>query len=284
MNKRYRLVALMPDNELDEYWKPCIEGIFELRDMLEEKGVFVEVLKYSPSNPSHFREVCQQSMDLDPDGVLLGALFLNESKEYLTMLAKKMVPFILINTVVEHAQYHAFVGQNLTQSGRTVAQLFDMFLPAKKTILIVHFEEEYENAYHMQQKEAGFRSYYKEENEDTVINTLNIKVDDHSTVSEQFDSEIQGNVDGIFVTTSKAHHIAKTNIGVPIIGYDLLNENINCLKNGKIKFLIYQNPKLQAFQGLSFLADLLLKGAQPPHQKFLPIEIISSENVDSYQT
>ena len=91
-------------------------------------------------------------------------------------------------------------------------------------------------------------------------------------------------MNGIFVTTSKAHLVAGIRIdpGIPIIGYDLLLRNVHHLERGKIKFLIFQNPKLQAYQGLSLLADHVTKSIPHPKEKFLPIEIVSSENIESY--
>jgi len=280
MNKHYRIVALMPDDQQDEYWRPCFDGIGDLMDALEEKGVMVDFLRYSPDSPSQFMEICNKSLVQQPDGVLLGALFLKESEEYLAKLGQENIPFTLFNTAVEKSNYKSFVGQNLVQSGRTAAHLFDAFLPGKKKILIVHIKEEFENAIHMQQKEEGFKSYFSNDRENTSIVTLNLKSD--STLAKELRNGIQNGADGIFVTTSKAHLIAEENLNIPIIGYDLLNENIQNLKDGKIKFLIYQNPKLQAFLGLSYLSELLIKNIKPPKEKYLPIEIINSENVNSY--
>ena len=46
LNKRYRFVVLMPDDELDEYWKPCYTGINELKSSFEEKGITIHISKY----------------------------------------------------------------------------------------------------------------------------------------------------------------------------------------------------------------------------------------------
>lgn len=282
LNKQYQLVVLLPDYQLDEYWRPCFDGIEQLKGPLEEKGVFAKVLKYNPSSSSHFEKICQKSIELNPDGIMLGALFLNESQSFLNTLKNKGIPFNLINTPVEGADFESFVGQDLVQSGRTAAHLFDVFLPERKTILIVHIAEDFENAFHMQQKEKGFRTYYSQKS-CVNISTINIKAEEGASINQQLLDKRTGEIHGIFVTTSKAHLIAEVGANIPIIGYDLLKENISYLNNGGIKFLIYQNPKLQAYQGLSMLSDYLLKGEHSPNKKYLPIEIISSENVSSYQ-
>lgn len=284
LNKRYNFVVLMPDDELDEYWRPCFNSINELKDSFEEKGIVVHILKYSPSNPNDFIKKANRSIELNPDGVLLGALFLNESRKYLGILEEKKIAFNLINTVVEGTSHNTFVGHNLIESGRTAAHLFDSILHDAKTILIVHLEEEFENAFHMQQKEKGFRAYFADKTEDIQIQTINLKITESGTDLDHLLEKLKIGVNGIFVTTSKSYLVARAAINpdIPIIGYDLLARNVQHLKDGRIKFLIFQNPKLQAYEGLSLLSDHLLKSMPQPKEKFLPIEIVSLENVDSY--
>jgi len=285
LNKRYRFVVLIPDDELDEYWKPCFAGINELKSVFDEKGISVNVLKYSPIDHDDFISKSKCSLELHPDGVLLGALFLKESKRYLQLLEEKPIPFSLFNTAVEGANYHTFVGQNLIQSGRTAAHLFDNILSEKGSLLIVHLEEEFENAFHMQQKEKGFRAYFKEKGNTRRIETINLKANESGTDLGELKEKLKNGVSGIFVTTSKAHLITEIGIdpGITIIGYDLLLKNVQDLKSNRIKFLIYQNPKLQAYKGLSLLSEYVMKSVEHPKEMYLPIEIVSSENIDSYR-
>jgi len=281
MNRKFRLVVLLPDDELDEYWRPCFEGINELINTLLEKGIYVDVLKYEPTDPSNFTDVGKRSLSLQADGVLMGALFQKEGKEYLDQLEEKSIPFVLFNTIVENTNYHSFVGQDLLQSGRTAAHLFDNILSSKKLLLVVHLAEEFENAYHMQQKEQGFRDYFRS-NDTVEIKTINLHAKHGLSLNHQIDEAFQDLVDGIFVTTSKAHLLVNSELNVPIIGYDLIKENVEGLNNGEINFLIYQNPKMQALQGLNLLVDTLTKSTENPKLKYLPIEIITKENINSY--
>lgn len=282
MNQRHNLVVLMPDDQLDEYWKPCFVGIDDLKVDLARKGITLEVLKYSPIEPGHFEEMCQIASSMNPGGVMIGTLFLNETKKFLLDLEAKGIPYSLINNDIDNMHYTTFVGQNLIQSGRTAAHLFDMITPNLKRLFVMHLEEEYENAHHMQQKELGFRQYFENKPGSVSIQTFNIKTDKYRTLSHSILQDKDSEIDGVFVTTSKAYLLVESGLSCPIIGYDLLSKNVQFLKQQKIKFLIYQNPKLQAFQGLSLLADHMLKIRPIPRIKLLPIEIVSSENIYSY--
>lgn len=280
MNRRYRVIALMPDDQLDEYWHPGVEALRALKPNMQERGLFLEIIKYNPSSPQDFVVQSNNMLNMAPDAVMLGALFYKECRTLLAALKLRGVPFNLINAQVEDTGYQTFVGQDLKQSGQTAAHLLNILTSSKDKILLAHLEEPSENAYHMQLKEQGFKSFFNDQ--DHVI-IKNVKRTDPGYVRSQL-LPMLDKVSGIFVTTSKAWALieALPELKMPVIGYDLLQKNVKYLREGKISFLIYQNPARQAHLGLQLLADFIQKKDQTPNQKLLPIEIVSPQNVDSY--
>ena len=67
-----------------------------------------------------------------------------------------------------------------------------------------------------------------------------------------------------------------------VVGYDLLEQNIHLLKEGRIDFLIHQKPKRQAYLGIGYIAEHFLFGKPISDQNLLPIDIVTSENVVYY--
>jgi len=53
-------------------------------------------------------------------------------------------------------------------------------------------------------------------------------------------------------------------------------------KTGEIDFLIHQSPKIQAALALKGLIEKLIFEKDIPKKRLLPIDIVNSENVDSY--
>ena len=96
------------------------------------------------------------------------------------------------------------------------------------------------------------------------------------------------NVKGFFITTSRAVSTISSILDqsarkdIRLIGYDLLEDNLNYLKKGVIRFLINQNPKRQSFLGISHLANHLLFKKVPPKMELFPLEIITQQNIESY--
>ena len=76
--------------------------------------------------------------------------------------------------------------------------------------------------------------------------------------------------------------LLKPDADVTIIGYDLIEENVELLKKQKIDVLIYQNPVQQGYRGINKLMEFLLNQREPNHEVLLPIDIVTSENVDYY--
>jgi LacI family transcriptional regulator len=92
---------------------------------------------------------------------------------------------------------------------------------------------------------------------------------------------------GIFVTTSKAHQVAEITSKnkdkkIALVGYDLLESNINFLNTNDIDFLIHQNPKRQAYLGIISFIEYFIFDKEIPAEKLLPIDIINTENAKDY--
>ena len=191
------------------------------------------------------------------------------------------------NNQIDLKQVVSFVGQDLYQSGRVAARLMHMLIQENSTVVICHLDEQINNASHMQKKEKGFRKYFEELGTSTYnLLTFNTDKENLKKSLNEF-LKTQHNISGIFVTTSKAFNVVEalqennyTNIKV--IGYDLLSENIKFLKSNDISFLIHQSPKAQTYFGLTYLVEHFLFNKDIPDQKLLPIDIINSENLNTY--
>ncbi|MEP5338741.1 MAG: LacI family DNA-binding transcriptional regulator [Algibacter sp.] len=286
-NKVYQICVILPNPEEDIFWAPCVEGVNQAIEEFKAFGISIEPYFYSPVSTKSFMKINEDILKIAPDAVILTPLFYKESVE----VAKKYVSNDIIvstfNNEIESNQTGSFVGQDLFQSGRVAANLMQMVTQPKSKIIIIHIGEVINNALHMQEKERGFRNYFKELTDtDYDVSTLNVLQSElDKSLSDFF--KLHQNVSGIFVTTSKAYKIIEVlgeinNDKIKIIGYDLLPKNTDFMKNKNINFLIHQNPKTQTYLSLNYLAEYFLFGKDIPKQKLLPIDIVNSENLTSY--
>lgn len=290
-NKIYRLCVLLPDAAKDSYWEPCIEGIQEFENEFQNFGIRVEKYFFDSEDTASFSKTGIEVIETLPDALLMVPLFQKEAISIVEICNEKGIKTSIFNNYIETNFINNFIGQDLFQSGRVAAKLLDMLLN-KGHIGIVHIDEDYHNATHLQEKEKGFRRYFEGGIENKYkITTVNLNYKD-TKHSENFEDSIHQFLDnntdlnGLFVTISKAYTLVealeKRLKNIAIVGYDLVEKNIEYLKNGDINFLIHQKPKQQVYIGLTHLAEYFLFDKEIPKQLLLPIDIVNSENIDGY--
>ncbi len=201
------------------------------------------------------------------------------------------IPFVLFNTdITEHSRL-SYIGQDSYQSGFLAAKLVEYGQPDPCTLLIAHIDEEIGNAAHLIKKEQGFRDFFVQNilSEKYHILRAELNRSDFASFTAQLDNIIQNTPDlkSIFVTTSKAYEIAayleqRGIRSIKIIGYDLLPKNIQFLNRGFISFLINQNPKGQGYWGIHYLAKHLVFKKPVPPLKYLPLDVVTKENLSYY--
>jgi LacI family transcriptional regulator len=87
---------------------------------------------------------------------------------------------------------------------------------------------------------------------------------------------------------SKAHlvgdYLLKNNLrNVQIMGYDMVEKNANCLRQGSISFLIAQHGYMQGYYSIDALARAIILKKNVNPVNYMPIEVLFKENVDFYR-
>lgn len=287
-NKEFKIAVLMPSPAHDVFWKSPSSGIEEAQANTELFDVSYEQFFFNRKDKDDFKKMTEKVTLSKPHGIIFAPFFFQESLEFLKVCKKLKIPCITFNTHIESDYMLSFIGQNLHQSGQVAAGLIQQITHKKGTILIVHFNENISNAMHMQEKEAGFSEHIKTNGHEWKIQSINITEENEEGVYKQFDDifENYDHIVGAFVTTSKTYKLAQylkhNDIDCKLVGYDLIEENINYLQSGVIDFLIRQNPKQQALSAATLMADHLILKKEIPKEILLPLDIISKENYNSY--
>ncbi len=287
-NRLYRVAALVPDAGPDPYWQQPWDGIRKAETQLKRYGIRVEPYVFNQHEVESFRKQAAMLSGNPPDGVLVAPLFYRESLPVFQEWQKMGLPYVLFNTQITESQPLSFIGQDSYQSGFLAGKLLHYGQPAPATFLVAHIAEDFTNSAHLIRKEQGFLSYF-EQNKLTDRYTVVHADFSADAVKEQMQSLLWQHpvIRGIFVTTSKAYvlapHLPVIGGGrIRMVGYDLLTQNRALLQDGTIDFLINQNPKGQGYWGVVRLADHLMykKEVAPIH--YLPLDIITKENLQYY--
>lgn len=229
-------------------------------------------------------------LDLKPDGVLLAPIFKSESITFCSRLFKEKIPFVFIDGFIENTDFLAYIGEDIFQSGRVAGQLIDMVTPENSDILVVNIARNIQNVHHLNNRAQGFLNYF-EKTGNNKGKKIKINIPDPSieSVRSAIDKVFNENpkIGSIFISGSKSYLIAlyleeKGLKSINLIGYDLLELNVKYLKSGVTRFLIGQRPEEQTYKGIKKLFEFLSLNKVPDKMEYLPVDVVTSENVDFF--
>ena len=281
LNKKFKIAVCIPKNNQLEYWKLPIIGIQKGAEEYKNSGISIDYFYYDYNSLS-FMKTCGKLLKAEFDGLIIAPIFHNESLFFLNEFKKKNIPIILIDSNIENIPNRTYIGQDAYQAGVLSGKLISIGLTNKKVnLLIVKINKEIDDTSIYLQRIKGFYSYFenKIEYKNYKFNEVNIEQFSKGKITKQM---FEG-IDAIFVPNSRAYIIAefvmKNNIkGVNIVGYDLLEKNIEYLNNGVINFLINQNPEHQGYLGVCNLYKKLVLKEEINIENYMPLEIIVKEN------
>jgi LacI family transcriptional regulator len=289
--KRFHLVSLLPaPSENNSFWKKHPLGMIRAIEELDPFPVTFSHITFDMQSEDDFQKKAGIVLDLKPDGVLLAPIFKSESISFCSRLQNEKVPFVFIDGYIENTDFLAYVGENIFQSGKVAGQLIDMITPEISDILVVTIARNIQNVHHLTIRTEGFLSYFKKSGKNKskkiIVNIPEPSSDDVESVIDKAFLENPG-IGSIFITGSRSYLIAlylenKGLKSINLIGYDLLDSNVKFLKSGTTRFLIGQRPEEQTYKGIKKLFEYLSMHKIPDKIEYLPVDIVTSENVDFF--
>ena len=289
--KRFHLVSLLPDpKEGNSFWERHSLGITRAIDELDPFPVSLSQITFNLLSEDDFQNKTNRVLDLKPDGVILAPFFESESITFCSRLFNENIPYVFIDGFIENTDFLAYIGEDIFQSGRVAGQLIDLVTPKNKDILIVNIAKNIQNVHHLNYRRRGFLNYFEKSgsNRGKKIN-LNIPDPSYESVRSAIDKMLGKNPDigSIFTSGSKSYLIAcylkeKGLKSIDLIGYDMLDMNVKYLKSGFVRFLLGQRPEEQTYKAVKKLFEFLSLNKVPERIEYLPVDIVTSENIDFF--
>ncbi len=292
-NKTWRIATLLPDPKHDLFWVQPQQGIEHAIEATKDYGMHVDIFHYPDRDATAFLETAKKVLKNKFDALLLAPLYYNESHQILDLCCKKKIPYGLINTFIKREDDCClfYLGQDSYHSGLLAAKLLDFGSSDGESVMVLHLEKGVFNSRHLMEKERGFQNFYIEHptRNIQVIKTTFETPEDTPAFKRFMELHLESypKLKGIFVTTSKLHYLVKALEGlskrrIKLVGFDLIDANIQLLNAEKIDFLINQNPFKQGYQGIINIFNFLVrKHVFDPIQN-LPLDVVMKENASYY--
>lgn len=265
-------------------------GVRQAFQEIQQYGVNIDIHLFKQSDPETFSREAELVLESNPEGVVLAPFFSRESKEFISELKKREIPYVFIDSNIKDSSKLSYIGQDSFQSGTLAAKLLDYSILENASILILHFAKELDNMNHLVQREKGFYEYFRKTSGKKKLITLEIADPNEPECQNRITEQLQTNTEikGIFVTNSQVYYLGRileqiNKKGIRVIGHDLIRENIEFLNKGIVDFLICQRPEEQGYRAILTLFDHLVLRKEVNSENYTSIDIITKENLDYYK-
>lgn len=291
LGNQFTICVLVPSAPSPgHYWTMPLQGLEMAATQFKDYGIITEFFFYDLFDEKSFTQQTKKISALNPDAVVLAPLFLKESKSFSEKLKENGIPCIFIDADIPGGQSLSYIGPDVKQSAFIAGRLLNSVLPEKAEILIVNMVKGFENASALKRMEEGFNNYFLENRleKNKTIHTLTIQSTQKEEVFRELTKFYIKNpaIKGVFVTNSKAFLVSefhrKHDLDVRLIGYDLVEANIEHLQNGGIDFIISQSPVQQGKRAIQTLFDYFVWKKEPEKIQHVPLDIIIRENLGFY--
>jgi LacI family transcriptional regulator len=289
--KQLLISALIPRaTSFDGYWSLPKKGIELGVEKFKDFGLNLSLQEFNLYDVSSFVKASETVLASNCQGVILAPIFKKESISFIEKLEEKGIPYVFIDLTIRNQNFLSYIGPHLKSSGLVAGKLFDSILNKNEELLVLNMRKEIENHSNVGIIEEGFRSYFKsiKGTHDRTIYTLNINSINKERVNEELEGFYKShpNIKGVFVTNSRAHIAAgfhrEKKLDIKIIGFDLVDQNIDFVNNGTIDYLISQRPVFQGTTAVESFFNYFIYKKIPEKVQNVPLDIVIKENINFY--
>lgn len=292
-NKKYHFICMLPQHAEGSYWCAIEKGLHQAANAYHDFHISITPLYYNPHDPDTFEKCANEVISQNPDGVVISPTLLEKTSSLVEELNKAEIPFVFVDSNIAELNPLAFFGQDSVQSGYFAGSML-MLLARKENQVVIfrHIHNGKNKLMNQQQnREKGFRKYMDKYHPTCQILELDVDValssQEVNTLLDEFFSshpDIKCGLTfnsqvGIFGEYIEEHGYNEFRL----LGYDLLERNVKCLKNGSVRFLIAQQPVKQGYNSIDGLCQHLIFKKEVKQFNYMPIDLLTADNVDYYQ-
>jgi LacI family transcriptional regulator len=288
--KHFNFICMIPDYQQGDYWQQVEKAFHKAgRDFLQY-NIHLDIQYFNQFDIRSFQDLTNKIGNMSPSAVILAPIFHDESLDFCEKLTRNDIPFSFIDSVIEEAGFTSYYGQNSTQSGYLAAKLLLNGLAPESKILVLRTKRKGSISNQTNFRFEGFMNYYTRhapQSMELVLIEITDEDDKKNKEAIQQIFEKKPGINAAIVFNSKAYKLANyltqlNKTSIRMIGYDLLQKNIEHLKNDVISCLIAQSPGKQAYFTIRDLCAKLILKQEIKKINYVPIDIVIKENIDDY--
>lgn len=287
-SKQLKRIAIVTPDQSDSnpYWEKSSLGFKKAEEELESHNIILKEVHYDASNVESYWQALSSICDQNLDGIILNPIFKQATLEFIPVFEELGLPYVFIDVNLEGVNNLAYFGQNAEQSGAVAGRLMEQSLGEGDRVLIVKLSQHKVFSQHINKRVKGFNHHISSAK--VKVFTLELSYDDLKAEKNAFLSLLDNDeFHHIYVPNSRVYLIAqeikknRTRVKT-LIGYDLIQPNVEALEDGQIAYLISQQPAQQAYNATYALFNYLVTKEDIKKVNYSPIDIIIKENINFY--
>ncbi|MEL6254709.1 MAG: substrate-binding domain-containing protein, partial [Bacteroidota bacterium] len=253
-------------------------------------GISISYYYFNSFDPRSFEEQSNEILKKDFDAIISVPFFKTESNQFLQKLEESEIAVVFLDSRQELNFKANYINQDSFKAGQVAGRLLEGLLKENGLYFVINIINERGIQVNNLQREQGFRAYFQSKSNPgkDEIYTINLPFDDHLDLQEIIPKVIERQgPKGIFVTNARSFRLLDLlkeyeDTELFLVGFDLNEQNLAYLKNGKIQFLINQKPEYQGYAAVKGLYKYLTSQDQTELNIDIPVDIIVKENAEFY--
>jgi LacI family transcriptional regulator len=290
--RQYVLAYLIPEHNKGDYWESIVRGFELATHDFSQYNVEIRAYYYDQFDVNTFNKITVKILDLHPDAVIMAPIFKEETMSFISELKLLHIPFSFIDSLLQETGFLTYYGQNSFQSGYIAAKLLLSSLEPGAEIIVIRTKRKGAVSNQTLARSRGFLHYIDENRLDS-LHIINVEIQD---ADESGNLELlrnnftkYHNIKAAITFNSKVYRLARylytlDKTDIRLIGYDLLEENVNYLKRDVVSYLIAQRPDKQAYLTVRDICRELIFGQQVKQINYVPIDVLMKENIEDYMS
>ena len=288
--KKYTFACLIPQSSPGEYWAEMNQGFLSAAREFTPYNLTLHMHYYNQVNIESFIAESQKILLSKPSGVIMNAVFREEVTQFCHLLEKAGIPYAFVDNKIDDLNYTLYYGIDPYRSGAFGAYLLTSRTQPKEIALVRLLRDPSHKADPNRPRRHGFTDYIEDYFHGCVIHTVFIDPDDPASTLSTLESFFEAHPDVM--------HIAMTNSriflmreylckhprpGRIVVGFDDLENNLACLRDGLIDSLVTRHIPLQAHHALTSFAECVIRNTPPPvRDNYVHMDILTRMNMDHY--
>lgn len=290
LRRRYKIVATIPEFRQGEYWASIQRGIQRALEIYESLRIDCRFLYYDQFDLYSCRRTFERIAASNPDGVIIGPTFQDETIRLAAQLDELGIPYVYIDSVIGGTSPLAAFTADPHTCGYLTGKLIDSITPPDAEFVLfqaVRVGDASANTTIL--RKQGLMDYLAEHGL-----TQNLHRVPFSVMHPEQNDRLIGDffkrhprVKGAIVLSSRSSVIAsyldKHRIaGIKLVGIDLTEKNSREIRRGTIDFVLGQRPEQQGYMAIKAMIRHLLYGDPIKVDNLMPLDIVTRENIDLY--